>query len=116
MPQLKICDFGFSKAQDIQSETSTMVRPDKALAPSFSATVHNRISRRHILPDIHSRLRLRFQVGTASYMAPELVPAQLGGTYTGKAYNGKVSDAHRAAPLAAAAAAQPLPCCGPSRP
>lgn len=27
VPQLKICDFGFSKAEDIQSETTTMVRP-----------------------------------------------------------------------------------------
>lgn len=30
------------------------------------------------------------QVGTASYMAPELVPVQLGGTYTGAPYDGKV--------------------------
>lgn len=55
VPQLKICDFGFSKAQDSNSETSTMV-------------------------------------GTASYMAPELVPIQLGGSYTGAAYDGRKVD------------------------
>lgn len=34
------------------------------------------------------------KVGTASYMAPELVPVQLGGTYTGAPYDGKVRRQH----------------------
>lgn len=39
VPQLKICDFGFSKAQDIQSETSTMVRPQ----PPPAVPLHPRL-------------------------------------------------------------------------
>ena len=34
----------------------------------------------------------RRQVGTATYMAPELVPVELGGTYTGKAYDAQKVD------------------------